>query len=121
MNLSLGPEPNPEPEPGPEPEPEPEPDPVVATRSELLAIKHIMNQTESELGMAALDGKVQSALDIHFFVRPDVEDDMIQVDEADRVQRHEAFFMSQVTAYNTHTHARTHPRTHVRAREIQLT
>ena len=38
-------------------------------RSELLAIKHIMSQSESEPGMAALDGKIASALDIHFFVK----------------------------------------------------
>lgn len=61
-------------------------------RSELLAIKRMMHQTEREASDAPLDGTPVSALDVHFYVN----DMMIHIDEAERVQRHESFFMSQI-------------------------
>lgn len=61
-------------------------------RGELVAIKHLMTQVENQPGTAPLDGVMTSALDVHFFVN----DGMIHIGEADRTQRHEAFFISQI-------------------------
>jgi len=74
-------------------------------RSELLASKHLLSQTECAAGLSPLDGAVKSALDVHFFV----EGGLIQIDDEAaggagegtvagdlNKPRHEHFFMEEM-------------------------
>lgn len=62
----------------------------------LLSYKHKMRQIEaaSEDGVeATLDGKVGTITDIHYYIK----DDIIHVDEAEKQNRFENYFMSQIS------------------------
>ena len=69
-------------------------DSVDEFRSELLATKHLMMQTESQLGFSCAEGEVKSALDVHFYVNGA----MIHVDDdtTEKEVRHENFFMAEI-------------------------
>ena len=69
-------------------------DSVDEFRSELLATKHLMMQTESKLGFSCAEGEVKSALDVHFYVNGA----MIHVDDdtTGKEERHENFFMAEI-------------------------
>jgi len=63
----------------------------------LNSLKHRMHQVENGgvAGSAPIDGTVQSAMDIHYYV----VDTMIHVDEAEKQRRFENYFMSQISQY----------------------
>jgi len=60
----------------------------------LLCYKHKMRQLEQsgEASAGPLDGKLGTALDIHYYI----SDDMVHVDEAEKQRRFENYFMAQI-------------------------
>mmetsp|Transcript_5333 Transcript_5333/g.7771 ORF Transcript_5333/g.7771 Transcript_5333/m.7771 type:complete len:562 (+) Transcript_5333:230-1915(+) len=64
----------------------------------LLAYKQKMQQTETgnESHIAPLDGKDVSALDVHYFIT----DDIVHIEEAEKENRFENYFMSQIAQNN---------------------
>lgn len=66
----------------------------------LLSYKHKMRQLEGkafagtdENASSLLDGKMGSALDIHYYI----VNDMVHIDEAEKQRRFENFFMAQIS------------------------
>ena len=74
--------------------------------SSLLAVKYKMHQleaTDSEVqdvdssdSVSSVDGKLEMAMDIHFYIN----DCIIHIDEEEKQNRFENFFMSQITQNN---------------------
>mmetsp|Transcript_359 Transcript_359/g.453 ORF Transcript_359/g.453 Transcript_359/m.453 type:complete len:577 (-) Transcript_359:338-2068(-) len=62
-------------------------------KCQLVSLKHRNRQVEHKTGPGALEGKVSHAMDINYYIK----DGVIHVEEAEKEQRFDQYFLSQIS------------------------